>query len=124
MDAIIEAIVADDVPRLTSLLAADRSLATRLVDRQQLLESRIFHWIYVGDTALHVAAAGYRVRLIPLLLAAGADAAAAENRRRGTPLHYAADGFLTGPEWDPDRQVATLKLLVDAGARIDAQDRN
>jgi ankyrin repeat protein len=90
----------------------------------KLYNSKIFHWIYVGDTALHLAAAGYRVEIIRLLLAAGADPNAATNHRRSTPLHYAADGFIGGPTWDATRQVATIRCLLDKGAEIHAQDKN
>jgi len=123
-DEIITAIVDDDVEGLRSMLAANRDVAARLADRDQLLESRIFHWVYVGDTALHVAAAGYRVHLVELLLVAGADPNAAANRRRSTPLHYAADGFVTGSAWDPLNQVSTLQSLLAAGATLNAQDKN
>jgi hypothetical protein len=80
----------------------------RLFRTAKLYASGIFHWIYVGDTALHLAAAGYRVEIVQMLLAAGADPNAAKNHRRSTPLHYAADGFITGPAWDAKRQVATI----------------
>ncbi len=88
------------------------------------LASEIAHWIYVGDTALHVAAAGHRVEIAKILLAAGADPNAAGNHRRSAPLHYAADGYLENPSWKARRQVATIRLLLDAGADIDAQDKN
>jgi hypothetical protein len=122
IDAITAAIARDDGKQLASLLVADAELVRRQVARDQLLTSGIFHWIYVGDTPLHIASAGHRVRLAELLLAAGSDANAASNRRRSTPLHYAADGFVTGQAWDPVRQVATLELLLKAGARINSQD--
>ena len=110
----IAAIVDDDVGAVKRLLQADAGLATRLIRNPKLHTSGIFHWIYVGDTALHVAAAGYRVEIVRLLLASGADPNAAQNRRRSSPLHYAADGFITGPAWDAQRQVATIRRLLDA----------
>lgn len=124
MNTLFAATVDDDVVRVGELLSADPDLARRLVDEQRLYDAGIFHWIYVGDTALHLAAAGYRVEIVKLLLAAGADPNAAGNRRRSTPLHYASDGYISGPSWDPDEQVATLKLLLEAGADINAQDQN
>ncbi|MDP1591945.1 MAG: ankyrin repeat domain-containing protein, partial [Prosthecobacter sp.] len=78
----------------------------------------------VGDTALHLAASGYRVEIIRLLLKAGANPNAATNHRRSSPLHYAADGFITGPAWDAARQVETIRCLLDAGADLHAQDKN
>lgn len=124
METIFAAILDDDRPRAKQLLKADPGLATRLIGEPQLFQSKIFHWIYAGDTALHLAAAGYRVEIIRLLLAAGADPNASENHRRSGPLHYAADGYLTGPDWNAERQVETIQCLIDAGAAINAQDKN
>jgi hypothetical protein len=59
-----------------------------------------------------------------MLLAAGADPAAARNRRSSQPLHYAADGYLENSAWNPGRQVQMIRLLLDAGANINAQDKN
>jgi hypothetical protein len=124
MDALLKAIVDDDRPRVDALLRADSELATRLVGEAKLFKSQIFHWIYVGDTALHLAAAGYRVEVVKRLLAAGADPNSARNHRQGAPLHYASDGFIDGPEWNADRQVKTIRCLLDAGADINARDKN
>ena len=118
------AIVDDDRRAAKALLKADGSLATRLIRKPQFYDSKIFHWIYAGDTALHLAAAGYRVEIVRLLLAAGADPNAAANHRRSSPLHYAADGFINSPVWNANRQVATIGCLLDAGANIHAQDKN
>src|SRR5258707_13514617 len=124
MDTLLRAILDDDRPRVKDLLKADDALVTRLVDEAKLYESKIFHWIYVGDTALHLAAAGYRVEIVRVLLAAGADPNAARNHRQSGPLHYAADGYINGPDWDPNRQVKTIRCLLDAGPDINAQDKN
>ena len=64
------------------------------------------------------------MEIAKLLLAAGADPNAARNHRRSGPLHYAADGCLENPAWDPKRQVAMIQLLLEAGADIHAQDKN
>ena len=124
MNDILAAIIEDDRATVKELLKQDRSLAARLINKPRLCQSKIFHWIYVGDTALHLAAAGYRVEIIRLLLAAGADPNARANRRRSGPLHYAADGYINGPAWDPKRQVDSIQLLLDAGAEINAEDQN
>jgi len=124
MAPLLAAIVDDDRAAVASLLRADAELARRLMDGPKLHTSGIFHWIYARDTALHLAAAGHRVEIVRLLLQAGADPNAALNHRRSGPLHYAADGFVGGPAWDPDRQVATLQVLLEAGAHIHAQDKN
>ena len=124
MDAILTAILDDDRPRTSELLKAGPTLATRLIQEPRLCQSKIFHWIYAGDTALHVAAAGYRVELVRLLLTAGADPNSTKNHRQSGPLHYAADGYVNGPDWDAKRQVQTIQCLLEAGAGINAQDKN
>ena len=124
MNAILQAIVDDDRGRVKALLKADRELATRLIPNPQLYHCGIFHWIYAGDTALHLAAAGHRLEIARLLLAAGADPNAARNHRRSSPLHYAADGFVNGPAWDAKKQVETIRCLLNKGADIHLQDKN
>jgi hypothetical protein len=124
LDRMLAAITDDNRRAVEELLKADGGLALRLIRKAKLYDSKIFHWIYVGDTALHLAAAGYRVEIVRLLLAVGADPNAAQNGRRSSPLHYAADGFIIGPAWDPARQVATIRRLLDNGANIHLQDKN
>jgi hypothetical protein len=124
LKSLFSAIVDDDADAAGELLKAEEGLAVRRIDKPRFYDSGIFHWIYAGDTALHLAAAGYRVEIVRLLLAAGADPNAAANHRRSSPLHYAADGFITGPAWDAQRQVATLRCLIDKGAEIHLQDLN
>jgi ankyrin repeat protein len=124
MEPLIRAILNDDAARAKALLKADRGLATRRIEEAKLYDSPICHWIYVGDTALHLAAAGYRVEIARLLLAAGADPNAATNHRVSGPLHYAADGYVIDPAWDAKRQVKMIRCLLDAGAEVNAQDKN
>jgi hypothetical protein len=124
MNKMLRAIVDDDRGAVRKLLQADPGLATQLIRTQKLYDDGILHWIYAGDTALHLAAAGYRVGIVRLLLAAGADPNAAKNRRRSSPLHYASDGFITGPTWDAKRQVETIRCLLEAGADLHGQDAN
>ena len=124
MTDLLTAIVDDDAGAVKRLLQSDAGLAVRLIQTPKLHQSGIFHWIYVGDTALHLAAAGYRVEIARLLLKAGADPNAARNRRKSTPLHYAADGFITGPAWDAKKQVEAIRCLLQHGADIQAQDAN
>ncbi len=124
MDAILTAIIDDDRAGVRKLIKADPGLATRLISEARLYEAKIVHWIYVGDTVLHLAAAGHRVELVRLLLGAGADPNSSKNRRQSGPLHYAADGYINGPDWNATRQVQTIQRLLDAGADINAQDRN
>ena len=124
MEAILTAILDDDRPRARELLKADPRLARSLIEEARLYQSKIFHWIYTRDTALHLAAAGYRVELVRLLLAAGADPNSTKNHRQSGPLHYATDGYINGPDWNEKRQVQTIQCLLDAGAHVNAQDKN
>ena len=124
METLLQSIVDDDQRTVSKLLAADRSLVSRRINEARLYDAKIFHWLYVGDTALHLAAAGYRVEIVRQLLDAGADANAAMNHRRSTPLHYAADGYIVGPAWNPKLQEQTINCLLAAGANIHAQDKN
>src|SRR6266704_7044978 len=124
MNNMLTAILDDNRRAVKTLLKADGGLATRLIRQPRLYDSKIFHWMYAGDTALHLAAAGYRVKIVRSLLAAGADPNAAANHRRSGPLHYAADGYINGPAWDAKRQVETIRCLLDAGAHVNAQDKN
>src|SRR5437667_5374594 len=124
MNKILDAIVDDDRAKVGALLKAECSLATRQIRAARLYQSNILHWLYTGDTALHLAAAGYRVEIVRSLLATGADPNAAANHRRSGPLHYAADGYIIGSAWDPKRQVKTIRILLNAGADIHARDKN
>jgi hypothetical protein len=124
MNELTSAIVENDIDAVKRLLREDRDLATRQIQKAKLYQSKIFHWIYVGDTALHLAVAGYRLEIVKALLKAGADANAAKNMRKSSPLHYAADGFITGPVWDGKRQVATIRCLLEHGADIQLPDMN
>jgi hypothetical protein len=123
MRAIFEAMVTDDRESVRKLLREEPALAQELTKTPRL-ELRLPHWIYAKDSALHVAAAGYRVEIAKLLLDAGADPNSALNHRRSGPLHYAADGYIVGKLWNEKNQVAMIRLLLKAGAQINAQDKN
>src|SRR5437867_9130970 len=110
--SLFAAILDDDRAKVKELLDNDPVLTQRGVVEEERYESSIAHWIYSGDTVLHVAAAGYRVEIARMLLAAGADSSSARNRRCSQPLHYAADGYLDSPCWNASRQVATIRLLL------------
>ena len=64
--------------------------------------AEIGHYLYAGDTALHMAAAAFRREIAALLVAEGANCRA-RNRRGAEPLHYAADTN----RWDPIAQAET-----------------
>ena len=78
---------------------------------------------YAGDTALHIAAAGYRHQLAGELVDRGANVRAV-NRRGATPLHYAVGGVPGSTRWDPDAQAATIARLIEAGADPEAADKS
>ena len=124
MEALLRAILDDDRVKVHKLITAEPSLVFQTTREARLYDTKIFHWLYVGDTALHLAAAGYRLEVVEKLLTAGAEPNAAMNHRRSRPLHYAADGYIIGPAWDPERQVKTIKSLLRAGAEVNAQDKN
>lgn len=79
----------------------------------------IGHYLYAGDSALHLAAAGYRTEIVRILLELGADCAA-RNRRGAEPLHYAADTH----GWGTQAQAATIRQLLAAGANPNATDHS
>jgi ankyrin repeat protein len=81
--------------------------------------SEIAHYLYAGDTALHMAAAAFRRSIARLLVAHGADCRA-KNRRGAEPLHYAADAN----RWDPTAQARTIEYLLSVGADPNALDRS
>src|SRR5256885_2868760 len=80
------------------------------------------HWLYRGDTPLHLAAAGLRYDAARALLAAGTPVNAV-NRRGAAALHYACDPRPLSPTWNPAAQQRIIELLVSAGATVDLPDR-
>jgi ankyrin repeat protein len=125
---LLRAIAARDDAAALRRLAAAPALARQavVVGASRAAASDYFldaitHYVYAGDTALHVAAAAYRQRLAEKLVAQGADPRA-RNRRGAEPLHYASDGVPGSPAWDPDAQGATVEYLIEAGADPDATD--
>jgi len=123
LQALTAAIVSDDFAKAKLLLKSEPALAKGLIKTPRL-ELKLPHWIYAKDTALHAAAAGYRLEIAKLLLNAGADPNSGLNHRRSRPLHYAADGYIISDLWDEKKQVAMIRLLLKAGAEINAQDKN
>jgi hypothetical protein len=127
------------LPQLFRTIATDALAASRIIQAHPDLASEklvvgasrqvaatyfideIKHYMYGGDTALHIAAAAYRTALVRELVALGA-AVDATNRRRQQPLHYAVDGGPGAAHWDPAAQAATIHALIDAGAEPDAVD--
>lgn len=81
------------------------------------------HYVYAGDTALHIAAAAHQVGTARMLIDRGARVRA-RNRRGAEPLHYAADGSPDGVHWNPDAQRDVIGYLIEVGADPDARDKS
>jgi ankyrin repeat protein len=114
MDPIFEAILESD-RAIAQLLRNSPDLSQARIGQDHLVET-IPHWLYRGDTPLHLAAAALRTGAAKLLLENGAKANA-ENRRGATPLHYACDPRpKSGGTWDPAKQGELIELLVQHGA--------
>ncbi|MGA7327958.1 MAG: ankyrin repeat domain-containing protein [Rhodomicrobium sp.] len=96
--------------------------ATRQAAKQNFFD-RILHYMYEGDTALHMAAAAYRTCIAEELIARGADVRAS-NRGGAEPLHYAVDGGRASPTSNPSAQTKIIARLIRAGADPNAVDKN
>jgi hypothetical protein len=123
---LVHAIISDDGSKVAELVNVSPALlreqaavgATRHESDDYFLEA-IAHYMYAGDTALHMAAAGFRHEIVQALLDRGADHSV-RNRRGAQPLHYAADSNV----WKPAAQVATIDRLIRAGADPNATDNS
>ena len=90
---------------------------------QDYLVEAIPHWLYVGDTALHLAAAALNAPAVELFLNAGADPKS-QNRRGATPLHYACDARpMSAGVWNPSSQANIIELLLQHKADLEHVDR-
>src|SRR6059058_4748753 len=110
--ALLAAIIVADLQAVEAELERDPSLISYQVVRDTLIES-IPHWLYVGDTPLHLAAASLQDGISETLLRRGA-AVGAINRRGASALHYACDARPRSGVWHPSRQRRVIRLLVDA----------
>jgi ankyrin repeat protein len=115
-----------DLDQVSRRLAKNRALATISCDIGATREEasafffpEIAHYLYARDTALHMAAAGFRRDVAALLVAHGANCRA-RNRRGAEPLHYATDAN----RWDPIAQAETITFLISAGADPNSVDRS
>ena len=132
-DATKAAQLADNSPALVHARAAVG--ATRKAAESHFFEA-IAHYMYEGDTALHMAAAGFKPAITQALIDRGAECSA-KNRRgaepRGrnnsgsTPLHLAVQNTGRGGSGTPhaiEQQKQIIELLLRAGARPDDKDAN
>jgi hypothetical protein len=127
---LFRAIAARDRKAVSKLLKAAPSLAastiqigaTRGCSSDYFLD-KISHYIYAGDTPLHVAAATYQRDIAEELVSLHANVSA-RNRRGAEPLHYAADGSPGSALWNPDAQYAVVEFLIKAGANPNCEDKS
>jgi ankyrin repeat protein len=127
---LIRAIASRDTPGALRLLEASPELArqdvvigaTRQVSTDYYFKE-IEHYVYGGDTALHIAAAAYALETSKQLLAKGANVRAS-NRRGAEPLHYAVDGIPESPGWNPAAQKVVVECLIEAGADPNSADKS
>jgi ankyrin repeat protein len=117
--------VSGDTDRVSRRLSAAPALATTAspvgATRQQATDfffTAISHYLYAGDTALHIAAAAFSRPMAELLMTHGADCRA-RNRRGAEPLHYAADGGRR----EPRAQAGVIEYLISRGAEPNAVDK-
>ena len=121
LEKLLASIVGDEAEAVRLVRSAP-AIAQERIAVERLVEE-IPHQLYVGDTALHLAAAALRPRVVEALIAAGADANAG-NRRGATALHYACDPRpKAGKTWDPLKQRSVIELLLDAGSSIEHKDK-
>jgi ankyrin repeat protein len=128
--AVFRAIAGGDSASTKRLLADDPGLATASLptgatrtNPSDFFLTAIGHYVYRGDTAIHVAGAAYDAPLVDDLVGSGA-AVNAVNRRGATPLHYAVDGGPNAARWRPDAQVGTIERLVLHGADVHMTDKS
>jgi hypothetical protein len=128
--ALFGAIASSDRTEIARRLESSPGLASHPIriaasreDAGTYFLTAIRHYVYAGDTALHIAAAAYQRELAESLVAKGAGVRA-RNRRGAEPLHYAADGGPGTQHWDPVAQGAVIAYLIAAGADPNALDRS
>ena len=121
----IRLVVAGDTDGASRCLSAAPALARTAspvgATRQKATEfffTAISHYLYAGDTALHMAAAAFSRPMAELLMTQGADCRA-RNRRGAEPLHYAADGGRR----EPRAQAGVIDYLISMGAEPNAVDK-
>ena len=123
---LIHAVVRGETAFVSRMLANSPELATMHstggATRQNASEwffEEIAHYMYAGDTALHMAAAAFHRSAAESLIEHGA-VCRARNRRGAEPLHYAADAN----HWQPAAQKDTIEYLLAVGADPNALDKS
>jgi ankyrin repeat protein len=120
----VRLIVAGEVDCVSDRLRASPALATMSSpvgatrqDATTFFFAEISHYLYSGDTALHMAAAAFCRPIAELLVFHGADCRS-KNRRGAEPLHYAADAN----RWEPRAQAQVIEYLISIGANPNTVD--
>lgn len=122
MEPIFEAVLAGDVGAIATILDGSPGAIAAIKDVDELV-LQIPHWLYRGDTPLHLAAAGLLLEALKALLDLGAPVDPV-NRRGAAPLHYACDPRpSSGRPWSPEAQREVIGRLIGAGAVVDRPDR-
>jgi ankyrin repeat protein len=126
----VRVIAQGDQARVSALLTGAPELALARLDvgatrhdADTYLLDEIDHYVYAGDTALHIAAAAHDGPVARALIKAGAIVTAA-NRRGAEPLHYAVDGIPGSARWNPLAQREAVLCLVELGAEPNTVDKN
>jgi ankyrin repeat protein len=128
--ALFRAIASRDDREVARRLDQSRNVAVRPIEigatrdcAKTYFLTAIHHYVYSGDTALHVSAAAHQRGLAESLVMRGADVRA-RNRRGAEPLHYAADGGPAANGWDSVAQSDVITYLIEAGADPNALDKS
>src|SRR4051812_11157637 len=122
---LVRLVVTGEVAKVTRRLRENPELARMVLPLRKKQEpidpffTEISHYMYGGDTALHMAAAAFSRPMAELLVSHGADCRA-KNRRGAQPLHYAADANHS----EPEAQAAVIAYLISAGADPNAIDKS
>src|SRR4051812_3680483 len=122
---LVRLVITGEVAKVTRQLRENPELARMVLPLRQKQEpidpffTEISHYMYGGDTALHMAAAAHSRPMAELLVSHGANCRA-KNRRGAEPLHYAADGNRS----EPKLQAGVIQFLISKGAEPNAMDKS
>ena len=122
----VQIVVNGDLDQASRRLRATPEIATMALPLRTTVQeptdsffAQIGHYMYGGDTALHMAAAAFCRPIVELLVSYGANCRV-KNRRGAEPLHYASDGNCS----EPRSQAGVIKFLISMGADPNAVDKS